>query len=531
MTAHSDVIIIGSGPAGVSAAWPLVESGVQVLLFDAGTGAFDDSAVSRPDLSALRSGNFPQRQDFLGKEYSTLRQNNGVSPKLRTMPPDGYGEEYLAANTLQTENFRMIGALGTAGLSAVWGGAVAAFDANEMAKYPVPYDDMKRSYGIVAERIGLSGSTNDDLGAYLGEYLPVQPALPLSPAVERLYAAYGRFGGFPDLTMGRARNAVLSRDHNGARACSLNGGCMWGCPTGAVYSSYRDLEALRRFPNFKNVNGRIITKIDRADHGIRIEAKSRNGAETSIYESGSVVLAAGTLASSRLVAQALKLQNQTTRLLTTPGIAFVLLQPSWLGRAMPQSFYGMAQLCFRHALSSRSGDELFGLIYDAAGVSAVDVMASMPLSRPSAVALTKALQPAMLICLAFFPGEYSSNVINLNTNEHGETEMKIKGGNRAGFDLAIREAVRQLRKRFLKLGALILPGSLTVLEPGADSHYGGAFPMGERIGADGEVTEMPGLYVADGTVLNALPAKNLTFTIMANADRIGRNLSRKLKNA
>ena len=39
-----DVVIIGTGPAGVSAAYPLVEAGLQVLMIDggrqvAGTGA------------------------------------------------------------------------------------------------------------------------------------------------------------------------------------------------------------------------------------------------------------------------------------------------------------------------------------------------------------------------------------------------------------------------------------------------------------------------------------------------------------
>ena len=32
---HADVIIVGSGPAGVSAAWPLVEAGLGVLMLDA----------------------------------------------------------------------------------------------------------------------------------------------------------------------------------------------------------------------------------------------------------------------------------------------------------------------------------------------------------------------------------------------------------------------------------------------------------------------------------------------------------------
>ena len=52
--------------------------------------------------------------------------------------------------------------------------------------------------------------------------------------------------------------------------------------------------------------------------------------------------------------------------------------------------------------------------------------------------------------------------------------------------------------------------------------------MGKRTTASGEIIGLEGLYVADGSVLNHLPAKQLTLTIMANADRIGRHIAGSL---
>ena len=43
------VTIIGSGPAGVSAAWPLVQAGIDVLMLDAGK-----SVSTNPDSFVLR---------------------------------------------------------------------------------------------------------------------------------------------------------------------------------------------------------------------------------------------------------------------------------------------------------------------------------------------------------------------------------------------------------------------------------------------------------------------------------------------
>ncbi len=64
---------------------------------------------------------------------------------------------------------------------------------------------------------------------------------------------------------------------------------------------------------------------------------------------------------------------------------------------------------------------------------------------------------------------------------------------------------------------------------GSSVHYAGQFPMTN----DDKVltTELSGrlrgarsVYIADGSVFPYLPAKGLTFTLMANADRIGESV-------
>ncbi len=50
---ETDILIIGSGPAGVSAAWPLVFAGLSVTMIDAGTGKlpFLESVGLREELT------------------------------------------------------------------------------------------------------------------------------------------------------------------------------------------------------------------------------------------------------------------------------------------------------------------------------------------------------------------------------------------------------------------------------------------------------------------------------------------------
>ena len=65
-------------------------------------------------------------------------------------------------------------------------------------------------------------------------------------------------------------------------------------------------------------------------------------------------------------------------------------------------------------------------------------------------------------------------------------------------------------------------------------HYAGTLPMsagGEELTTDtaGRLARTRGVYIADGSVFPSLPSKGLTFTMMANADRIGAGLARRLR--
>ena len=70
--------------------------------------------------------------------------------------------------------------------------------------------------------------------------------------------------------------------------------------------------------------------------------------------------------------------------------------------------------------------------------------------------------------------------------------------------------------------------------PGGSVHYGGPLPMRKRperkyqTDRNGLLTGTKAVYVGDAAAFPRLPAKNLTFTIMANALRIGRSLRAEL---
>jgi choline dehydrogenase-like flavoprotein len=74
----------------------------------------------------------------------------------------------------------------------------------------------------------------------------------------------------------------------------------------------------------------------------------------------------------------------------------------------------------------------------------------------------------------------------------------------------------------------VAPPNMTRTRPmGASVHYAGTLPMlanGGDLTTDrtGRCRPFDNLIIADGSTFSSLPAKNLTFTIMANATRIAR---------
>jgi choline dehydrogenase-like flavoprotein len=94
----------------------------------------------------------------------------------------------------------------------------------------------------------------------------------------------------------------------------------------------------------------------------------------------------------------------------------------------------------------------------------------------------------------------------------------------AGEPQRLRETSARVKRVLRELGCLVPPGMTHVRPMGASVHYAGLLPMG-RTAAPLTTTpecrsnDFPNLWFVDGTTFPFVPAKNLTFTLMANAAR------------
>jgi choline dehydrogenase-like flavoprotein len=508
----ADVIVIGSGPAGVSAALPLVEAGRRVLMIDGG----DDA---RADATA------PWRR-MLGGHLEALTPDDGLSPKLRGPEARRVVGAFTRHARFAEQDFLALGALARGGLSRIWGGGVAELDNADMLDWPISTEDLQPSYQAVAQRVGVSGVSDDEMAGFYGSSTSVLPAPPLGPTAAVLLERYARRKAQPGFALGRARNALLTvaqddRQEN-RQICDLSLGCLWGCERGAIYDARQDIARLRRHPNFVLRDRTVAVRLARTMNGWEIT--TADGAPP--LRTQRLVVAAGTLGSLHLIAPLLD-PLPALRLENSPVIALPLLVRKRLGADAPAQGHALAQLGFRLACSAAPGDYVSGAIYEITALPPSSFAARLPFGRRAATAIVRALAPAMLVATVYFPGRYSANEVTVEASAHGP-RIHIRGGVSDRFDATARTVRRQLKKIWRRLGARVLPGG-SLATAGTDAHLGGLFPMGNPAphgtSRFGELNAAPGLFVVDGAVLPSIPSKFTTLTIMANADRIGRHLA------
>lgn len=515
-----DVVVVGAGPAGTSAALALTERGRGVLLLEAG-GRPAPPPGSEGSYLDLRAGDPHQWRWQLGGQFESFGIEGAVSPKLRVPGLRSVFEGFAEANRLRTEGgFCLVGALAEGGLSNAWGCGVARFDAAELGAIA---DDasLERSYERVARRMGVSGASPDALSGYFGLDQWADPALPLDPLHAAVWKRAHSCSG-DDFRLGRARVAVLSRAREDRAACDLRGMCLWGCRQQATWSAVHDLERLRR-SQFAEVRSHTLVTALRRDGDAWVVHAMADGAQPVAFRAKQVVLAAGTIATTRLALAAMVNPPACVRLLSNPMAAFLLLQPSMLGRSHTSAF-GLAQLSF--ALDGVGGaDVAFGNLFSTSGLPVNEFLPYLPVTRRAGLPLLRSLLPATMAGNVFLPGKLSRHEMRLLPGNG----MNIRAGSDTRLSPAYEEVARRLRRAFRRLGAWMLPGSFTPAAPGADLHYAGTLPISHQPRAhecrlNGEIAGLPGIFVVDGACLPDLPAKAHTLTIAANADRIARQL-------
>jgi len=532
--------VIGSGPSGVHFALTALQNGHTVEMIDVGIES--PEPVNPSDtFNQLKSNLDDPASYFLGS------QNQGVllpgkQEEFYGIPPSkAYALEGIPQHEVDTHDFDPMYSFARGGLAQMWTGGSYPFNNDELAPYPFNYNDIAPSYKRVAERIGING-LNDDLASIVPMHDNIQSPLKFDHHSALLMSRYENnreyFQKKLGCHMGRARQAVLSKDLGSRKACQYLGRCLWGCPTGSIYTPTATLKECMQYPTFTYQPDRYVTHFEYndKDHIETVVTESTKDGQIEKVPVDRLILAGGTLGTSKIVLQSvyrktgevIKLQG----LMDNRQILVPFLNLRMIGRPYEANTYQYNQLAME--LENESPEETIHCLVTTLKTAMIHpVLEKFPLDLRTSLFLYRYIHAALgVVNVNFHDTRREGSYLTLDVRSNNKNpKLVIQYTPPEEEPDRIATMLKRIKKILWRLGCVVPPGMVFTRPMGASVHYAGTLPMVKNkepwtVSEDCVSHDFDNLTIADGSSFPSLPAKNITFTLMANATRVAGNIGK-----
>lgn len=159
------------------------------------------------------------------------------------------------------------------------------------------------------------------------------------------------------------------------------------------------------------------------------------------------------------------------------------------------------------------------------------IIQNLPFDLQTSTAIFRGLRASLgIVNLNLFDRRRSDNYVTLESNEHIQGSKLVINYTPASTEKElIQRSVSTVKKFLRQLGCIAPPGMTHIRPMGASVHYTGTIPMSitkapYTTSRDCRSHDFDNLYIVDGTTFPFLPAKNVTFSLMANAVRVAENV-------
>jgi hypothetical protein len=260
-----------------------------------------------------------------------------------------------------------------------------------------------------------------------------------------------------------------------------------------------------------------VESFEESEGCVTVHARNVDDGSISKYCAKRLFLAAGTLNTARIVLKSNADSRTKLPILDNPLTAFPLLKPSLIGEKISATDCSLGQLVAVSRLSPESLP-IQSAIFGTNGPLRSDVLANLPLPLNVTRRVMNLTAAATGLVMNFHPGKlHSTNYLRLGGKEALEVNYEPEKQSMEGES--------QLIKALGSLGFFSHRSLIENIPMGSSLHFAGAFPMKHvpsRYQTDkfGLLYGSSNVHIVDGACFSALPAKNHTFTIMANSLRI-----------
>ncbi|HEX6309660.1 MAG TPA: GMC oxidoreductase [Longimicrobiales bacterium] len=530
----SRVVVVGSGASGVHFALSLLRKGLDVTMIDVGRGGTHDIAP-HANFTALKRELDDPAGYFLGERYEGVLLPGSAGEYYGIPPSKGYvftgPDDLRHAGT----GFEPLLSFARGGLAEAWTAGCYPLNEGETADFPFCHQQIAEQYEEVARRIGITGA-EDDLAPFMPLHGHLLPPLRLDAHSEQLLAVYdrkrARLNRGLGVYMGRTRVATLTRALGSRGACEYLGRCLWGCPVGALYTPSHTLAECQTFDGFEYVTGaRVEYFTTGAGNRVRsVVVQPVGGGAHQEIAVDYLALAAGTLMSSSIVLESV-LRSTGERvelhgLMDNRQVLVPFFNLRMLGRSASPDTY-QYHLLGLGLPASDPREYVHAQLTTLKTALLHPIIQRLPLDLQTATYLTRVVRAGLgVVNVNFRDTRRAQNYLTLSAGSGaGGRTLELHYCPDADEGVRMRDALRKIAAALRALGCIIPPGMTHVRPMGASVHYAGTLPM-SREAAPFTTTEhcqsrdYPNLFIVDGSTFPFLPAKNITFTLMANAVRV-----------
>lgn len=466
LNSQFDVVIVGSGPAGTCAAYPLLEAGVRVAIIDGGL----DSKKKDKQLNDFSDINLSE----MSNAYELIRDNSYV-----------FNKTYQLLRI--KSKIEIIQSLAKGGLSEVWHGISDFFSPSELERIGLSVDEIKKEYQEIAKRIHL------------------KPRLPLDLHSKLILQAYNK---------------------------SHIESSVYRTPSAASYSNTLSIENLKRFKNFTYIPNQLVFKIKEQIKYVEIQSVSIDKSVESITRTRFLILAAGSINTTRILLRSFERFNYQATFLTKAHYVIACLHLRTLVKKRNFKKLRIGQLAILSNENDQGLSAFFIQLFRFNPLAVCKALKYIPLPRFVALALLKILAPSLVVADVRLPAFESKNKFS---------RLKKEKDGKDVLEIVFNETKKELeghRDKLNKINQQLRILGLFPLKMGSDyvtAHYAGGVPFNskqEKLSANtsGKLRHTKRIYIADSSTWRALPAKSPTLTIMANASRVGKNVLREFQN-
>ncbi len=529
-----NIIIVGSGPSGAQAAQTFVESGIEVLMLD--VGEKDEkypNIVPNVPFAVFRQNDKEQYRYLLGDEFEAVPFDDIKTGSQLTPPRKHIMRNIEKLIPLESDTFFPMESLAYGGLGCGWGGGAFVYSDEELKKAGLNIEKIKEAYQVVGDRIGISGDLNSTKKYSLGELKNVQPSLKMDNSVEKIYSRYlknqskynqkGVFMGPPPM-------AMLSQDLGERKKTEYFDNDFYTDILKQTYRPWITINNLKKSLNFIYQAQRLVIRFIEKEDFIEVETKNTITNEIEYFTTKKLILATGAPGTARIVLRSLSDKIQRLPLLSNPYNYIPCIYPAMLGKPLSTLKTSVAQAVIYLDENGRNEDVLVSSIFTYRSLLLYKLIKETPLNFSDGRKMMQYLQSAFVIAGLHFPDSFSeSKYYELINDSDSFTGDKLK----AHYEQTEEEKLSYKRKlkTFKKTLHSFNIYPVKIINPGFGSsiHYAGSVPFSSEekpgtLSQNGRIHTTKNVYIADGSGFTYLPAKGITFSIMANAHCVAKEV-------